>query len=166
MVRWQKECINKQQPWEGIHCAEDNTKMQQMRPGRKLCWHDNLHYRPSWTGTHIVPQQTSYIYCDLAHSQQPYLIAFGCTKSMTSTACPRLCDRYSLTPCRTLLIFVALLTLRVRTRSRGLLVSFNCWAFMAFQLAVSWYCPREIPGAPVYLHLVTAMARSLQAFDI
>jgi len=73
MVWWQKECINKKQPWEGIQCAEDNTKMQQMRPGRKLCWHDNLHYRPSWTGTHIVPQQTSYIYCDLAHSQQPLI---------------------------------------------------------------------------------------------
>ena len=46
-----------------------------------------------------------------------------------------------------------------------------CWSgsvlgFHGFQLAISWYHLREIPGVPVHLHSATAyLARSLWAFD-
>jgi len=62
-------------------------------------------------------------------------------------------------PCRTLLIFVALLTLRVRARSGGLLVRFSAVLPTNYQLIPS----EEIPGALVYLHvhLATAVKKSV-----
>ena len=60
--------------------------------------------------------------CDI-----PYfcLGAACCTKRNISTVCSRLNDQYSLTPCHTLHISVALLTLRDRARLRGLVVRFS-----------------------------------------
>ena len=37
--------------------------------------------------------------------------------------------------------------------------------FHGFQLAISWYRLREIPGVPVHLHSATSLARSLWVFD-
>ena len=54
----------------------------------------------------------------------PTSSSFGicCMKPTISTVCCRLYDWYSLTPCHTLLIFVALVTLRVTAKPRG------CWS--------------------------------------
>jgi len=69
--------------------------------------------------------------CDI-----PYfcLAAACCTKWSISPFCHRLNDQYSLTSSHTLLIFVALLTLRVRARLRGLLVRFSACLPTRYQL--------------------------------
>ena len=59
-------------------------------------------------------------------------------KPTISTICCRLYDQYSLTPCCTLLVFVALLC-----KAQKFVGLVQSWAFMAFQPAIGWYCPRE-----------------------
>ena len=58
MVQWQKKCINGEQPWEGIKCAEDNTKEQQSRQGKK-----GWKVMPTWQFCAISPARLISTMC-------------------------------------------------------------------------------------------------------
>ena len=112
VVRWQKRCINGPEKISNMQRTNPKNYKRDQEGGAES-YADMTIYAIDPAGTvstmcsHKLP---TTIVTFLILSNLWYLIASLWLKCM---------------PCRTLLIFVALLTLRVRARPRGLLVRFN-----------------------------------------
>lgn len=110
---------------------------------------------------YVLPLSLDY---DTLYFWLPAASEFCCTKRMISTICHRLYNRYLLTPCRTLFIFVDLLTYGVRARTGGLQVRFSADVRglpTSYWLMLSKSNPRSSYASKS----ATALARSLRAFD-
>lgn len=85
IAQWWKKCVNGKQPWEGIRCAEDNTKSNKrsLKGGtEKLCWHDSLHWTQLDCANNVPPQTSITIVTSLKFSNFWYIILSWWVKYM------------------------------------------------------------------------------------